>query len=437
MRRLLATVVLGLVTCVSVSFAQLPTVWQKSNATGNLPTWFNTSSAQRNLAYGNVGGKNRLYITYANKTLSPILILDAATGDSVGTLDTTGISGGIFPLNDIEVSFDGVIFAANLTLNAQTSAFKVYKWTSESAAPTLVISYADSAYRLGDHITVTGSTADNSVTIWAAATGKKAVVKFTTANNGASFTPTVIALNDTVTTSATPKVYPAGNDFFVSSAGDGIREYDASGNLLGAVASMPTTIGSMAYIAGGSPMKAYVLGYNYTSAQPGGTPPQFVQVVDVTNGINTADSVAATPVLGTAMNLNGTGDIAVEKNGDGTVTVYVLATNNGLGAFTFNAKLTAISGQGESTPTSYVLSQNYPNPFNPTTQIEYSIPGNSFVTLRVYNVLGQEVATLFSGNRKAGNYSATFDASRFASGVYFYRLHAGSFSSVKKMLLLK
>ncbi len=88
-------------------------------------------------------------------------------------------------------------------------------------------------------------------------------------------------------------------------------------------------------------------------------------------------------------------------------------------------------------PSTYTLSQNYPNPFNPTTQIDYSVPKNSFVSLKVYNVLGQEVATLFSGMQKAGNYVATFEASRFASGVYFYRLESASFSSVKKMMLLK
>lgn len=182
-------------------------------------------------------------------------------------------------------------------------------------------------------------------------------------------------------------------------------------------------------------MKAYVFGYDYTNVQ--GVTPQFVEAVDVTSGISTADSVASTPVFGTTVNANGSGDIAVKSNSDGSVTVFVLATNNGIGAYTFNANLTAIEQHGEATPSSYVLSQNYPNPFNPTTQIDYSVPRNSFVTLKVYNVLGQEVANLFSGNLRAGSYTATFDASRLASGVYFYRIDAGSFSSVKKMVLLK
>ena len=103
----------------------------------------------------------------------------------------------------------------------------------------------------------------------------------------------------------------------------------------------------------------------------------------------------------------------------------------------FSPTPTAIGQVTPRTPANYSLYQNYPNPFNPTTQINFSVPKNSFVTLKVYNVLGQEVATLFSGMQKAGNYVATFDANRFASGVYFYRLQAGNFSSVKKMMLFK
>lgn len=98
---------------------------------------------------------------------------------------------------------------------------------------------------------------------------------------------------------------------------------------------------------------------------------------------------------------------------------------------------TAVRELKNGVPSTYDMAQNYPNPFNPTTQINYSVPKSGFVTLKVYNVLGQEVTTLFSGKQQAGNYIATFDASRFASGVYFYRLQAGSFSSVKKMVLMK
>ncbi len=88
-------------------------------------------------------------------------------------------------------------------------------------------------------------------------------------------------------------------------------------------------------------------------------------------------------------------------------------------------------------PLVYSLEQNYPNPFNPSTRIEFSIPATSNVVLKVYNILGQEVVTLVNESLKVGNHAVTFDASRFASGVYLYRLTAGQFVSTKKMLLLK
>ncbi len=88
-------------------------------------------------------------------------------------------------------------------------------------------------------------------------------------------------------------------------------------------------------------------------------------------------------------------------------------------------------------PGSYSLEQNYPNPFNPATRINYSIAQKGFVTLKVYSIIGDEVATLFSGVQDAGNYQANFEGSKFASGVYFYRMHAGNQFITKKMVLMK
>jgi len=88
-------------------------------------------------------------------------------------------------------------------------------------------------------------------------------------------------------------------------------------------------------------------------------------------------------------------------------------------------------------PNNFYLSQNYPNPFNPETRIDFTLPEKQFVTIRVYNTLGEQVAELVNEEREAGSYSVTFDASRLPSGVYIYRLQTLSFAANKKMTLLK
>ncbi len=88
-------------------------------------------------------------------------------------------------------------------------------------------------------------------------------------------------------------------------------------------------------------------------------------------------------------------------------------------------------------PAQFELSQNYPNPFNPSTTINFSIPQSSVVTLKVFNTLGQEVKTLINQNMESGIHSFSFDASELNSGIYFYKLDAGSYSEVRKMTLIK
>lgn len=88
-------------------------------------------------------------------------------------------------------------------------------------------------------------------------------------------------------------------------------------------------------------------------------------------------------------------------------------------------------------PSVFYLGQNYPNPFNPSTTINYSIPVDGFVTLKIYNLLGMEVATLVNNHNQAGNYNIVFDGSDLSSGVYYYTLQAGDFTATKKLMLMK
>ena len=107
------------------------------------------------------------------------------------------------------------------------------------------------------------------------------------------------------------------------------------------------------------------------------------------------------------------------------------------GPYTASRTSTDVQENLSGMPQVFALNQNYPNPFNPTTQISYSIPKESYISLKVYNLMGQEVATLVSGNQTAGKYTVPFDASRLSSGVYMYRLQAGTSVEVKRMILMK
>jgi len=103
---------------------------------------------------------------------------------------------------------------------------------------------------------------------------------------------------------------------------------------------------------------------------------------------------------------------------------------------TLNLLITSVNEQ-PALITDYKLNQNYPNPFNPSTVISYQLPEDNNVTLKVFNLLGAEVATLVSGKQTSGVHKITFNAANLASGIYFYKLQAGNYTSVKKLMLLK
>ena len=117
-----------------------------------------------------------------------------------------------------------------------------------------------------------------------------------------------------------------------------------------------------------------------------------------------------------------------------------------IGSYSYRLKQVDFDGSFEyssvvnvdlTAPTVFALEQNYPNPFNPSTLISYSIPQNSFVTLKVYDIIGNEVATLVNQTQSAGKYDVRFDASNLSNGVYMYSIKTDNFSSTKKMILMK
>jgi hypothetical protein len=125
------------------------------------------------------------------------------------------------------------------------------------------------------------------------------------------------------------------------------------------------------------------------------------------------------------------------------VNLYALGSNPpvsgviDIDGYSWNSSITSSVEQINNFPENYFLSQNYPNPFNPSTTINFSIPEASFVSLKVYSSLGQEVETLVTKELSSGNYKYYWKAEGLTSGIYFYKLQAENFVETKKMILLK
>lgn len=129
-----------------------------------------------------------------------------------------------------------------------------------------------------------------------------------------------------------------------------------------------------------------------------------------------------------------TSGIKTENTAD-ALTSYISHFSKIVG--TQKYKITGVNSDASSLPANYFLGQNYPNPFNPATSISFSLPAKSNVQLKVYNLLGNEIAVLCNGQKEAGDYTIKFDASKLASGMYIYKLTAGNFVQTRKMMLLK
>ncbi len=326
------SILITLLFTLSPVYAQYMTQWELSQANGNYPTYMGAGSTERGIGFGTVDGKEQVYLI-SRLSGTNVIILDAANGDSVGTLSTTGVTGGTFALNDAEVSDDGKIFASNLTVNATSSPFKVYRWDSDSGDPVNVINMTGaSAARLGDALKVVGSTADNSITIYAAASGTDTVYRFTTVDNGNTFTPEKIVLSNG-NTGSVASVTPAGpgeTEFYVNAAGKNVVRFDATGNAIDTLSGGIVATGSnhLSYWEDGS--KKYLAVFNYGGGN------ENIRVVDVTGGLKTAKLVFVTAPLGTVGNPNGTGDVAAAIVGNNYYKIIGLSTNNGIASYKTN-----------------------------------------------------------------------------------------------------
>jgi len=535
MKKILFCSFVILISTVNID-AQFVRVWEKSVSLNNLPGWFSpTDNRERGFAVIENQGNPRLLVI-SNRNNPTIIILDAMTGDSLGTMNTDGITGGLIPLNDISsthLNYLGeIIYASNLTENAQSSPFKVYKWDSANDPPETVISDSLSPLRLGDRINAINDLWENLYRITVASSGTNKLIDYSSGTGSPPYYRKVVTLNDTIlgnNASCDFNIfYPPLTDggYFVNSDGFNPKVYDTTGSLYGVTADsiLSGQNNSLKYHANGTICcdNPFYTTFQYES-----------------NNATLIQSVSPpyewfwdeTPSLGNNPNLENFGDVEYLWLDWQHLYIFVLAGNNGIGCYlaqgmelpveliSFNAavdskgillkwetgselnnhgfeiekrtrskshdqssewiKIGFVPGSGTTTDRrsysyldeetengifqyrlkqldfdgtfeyseiaevenlqvmSFLLSQNHPNPFNPSTSIQYAISSRQFVRLKVYDVLGNEVAALVNEEKPAGNYNIKFDAAGLTSGIYFYTLNAGTFVQTKKMILLR
>jgi hypothetical protein len=304
-------------------------LFQFSTATANLPTWFGANRGMTSIG-------NQLLV--AKQSPVTIHVLDRLTGLETGTLNTTGITGGFWALNDVETSDDGFIFAANGIITNGNGNFKVYQVSSDpTVAPVLVIDYDVSGFpvvRLGDKITVVGSVADGTATLYAADGSENRIFKWTATgvNNGTvTFgAPQIIPITTRGGSNAVAPL-PNGN-FYYTGTGINVLKFSAEGALLGTIPGgiLPTGTTAMKYL--GKDGNDEILAVYHFGAADG-----YLRVVRIPNGVPAnASLIFRTPVLGGA-NSSGNGDVAFEPNADGVnVDLYVLDTSDGFGGYKSN-----------------------------------------------------------------------------------------------------
>jgi len=226
-------------------------------------------------------------------------------------------------------------------------------------------------------------------------------------------------------------------------------------NAISALNNQPFPVVNTVHIAGGTPPLQWP-DLGWPDAQIDRMIPMYD---DGTNGDPTAGDKFFTAVVtfpaytifeiqykyginyGDAVNNGGGNDNENAIGANHVITLFSLAWDvqvdnvfGTMGNHTFTTDVNDVPG---ATPVAYALEQNFPNPFNPSTKINYSIPTEGFVTLDVYNSIGQKVANLVSESKTAGTYTVNFDASDLTSGIYFYKINSGNFTETKKMILLK
>ncbi len=399
---------------------------------GGETTWFGTGNTERGGAYNPATG----HVLVVSRAVSPrVVILDAANGDSIGVLESINIAGGTFPINEIGVTEDGQIFAGNLTVDATSSPFKVYRWADEadSARAVFEATFSDGG-RYGDAFGVGGS--GEAVDVFASGTGNNKIASFGWFGAAPLSDPSFISVNSGEARGGIAAV-PGEETIWINGFGTATAQIDfVTGDNVASIPTnvLPTATMDIAFFRIGE--KSYI------AAGPDGA--QTYKVIDVTDPLSPA-LVAETESLGSTANGNQTGFVAYDSARNHLI---VCSTNNAIASYSLEGLMTTnVSNADEITPEDFTLLGNYPNPFNPETVIRYSLPAKSEVTVMIFNQGGQIIRNLISGVQNPGAHKIIWNGrndhgAQVASGVYIYRVFANtsagkSYAQSRKMTLLR
>ncbi|MDY0080920.1 MAG: T9SS type A sorting domain-containing protein [Ignavibacteriaceae bacterium] len=325
MRKLVIFLILANV----LGFAQIDSLWVRGTAYTNMPAWFGANT-ERGLTYNPV--TNKVYVVSRNGG-NFVKAINSETGADLADLSVAGLAGGTYLLNDIESSQDGQMFMCNLVISA-TEVFKIYRYQTELSDPAVVFESdfgGTAAKRMGDNITVIGSVSDNSVEIWVPDITASKIQVLGTTDNGATFTVKRTISLPAGTLGSAASVYPIPEDSLITlnGAGKNLTVWKWDGTLIGQVSGGIISTGTTATKLFKFPNSdrhfistfQYVAQANARIVDMDGKAPEYYR------------NFAISPNIGTAANLNGTGDISFKYNSDGSVTMFVLGTNNGIGAY--------------------------------------------------------------------------------------------------------
>lgn len=331
-----------LVLCIMLTgslYGQFTTLWERAN--DEQPEWFGTGT-ERSIAFGIIDDEELLLVASRGDGQF-IRLIDPETGDDVGEIDASGLTGGTIPFNTVAVSDDGKIFASNLAAPASADdPFKVYMWEDMNAAEELVVTYTEEEYRLVDNLTVAGSVEDGTAVIYGAVGNDNRVLRWSMIEdneNSGNYvfdqTPDDLELSNIAAWgtpgSAVGKSHDIDDGFFATGRSvTFIREYDGDGTTTGYVeyADGNKNAGAIDYhiVDDTEVMFSYHPGIRQVRVHTLAGDPGSVW----TN--RTGEDLGATPVLGTTQEAI-SGDLAVKNYENGMFIIYKLATNNGIAAY--------------------------------------------------------------------------------------------------------